>query len=112
MFIFVWGGGRILERDRVSTLRYMNIHKHTHRCYLLGNPFSAQTWKEPLRDRCSAFVILVVFCVALAGGATIHWKWVGMPFRRTVEGLEVTGLVTLVYDKPRRRAGALGNVGV
>lgn len=91
-----------MEREQVSTLK----HEHTDRYYLFRQPLLSPDLERTIDGRCSAFVIFVVFRVALAGGATVLRQWVGTEdwrllhkFRRTVEGLEVTGLVTLIYNK-------------
>lgn len=63
----------MVEREQVSTLK----HEHTHRYYLFRQLLSSDL-ERTIDGRCSAFVILTVFLVALAGGATVHRKWVGI----------------------------------
>lgn len=64
-----------MERAQVSTLKHM----HTLDIISIGDPFPTQAPKErTVHGSCSAFVILVVFLVAVARVATVHSKWVGI----------------------------------
>lgn len=60
--------------DEERATEHTETHTNIYRYYLFRRPRLSPDLERTINGRCSAFMILTVFLVALLGGTTVHRK--------------------------------------